>query len=77
MPEDVANHFLFPKFTASGPGTLREVIDNDKTTRDKISFNGLGVIKGRSISVSLMLKTGMELAEYCTVFNYGLPGLQK
>ena len=59
MPEYVANNFVIPNFTASGIGTLREVIDNYKTTGDKMSLNGLKVIKGQSISVSTMLKTGM------------------
>ena len=41
MSEDDAKHFLLPKFTASGPGTLREVIDNVTTPRDKMNLNGL------------------------------------
>ena len=29
MPEDGADHFVLYKFTATGSGTLREVLDND------------------------------------------------
>ena len=35
-----------------------------------MSLNGLKVTKGQSISVFVMLKTGMEVAEYYTAFNY-------
>ena len=73
MPEYVAKHFVFPKFTASGPGTFREVIDNDTTTRDKMSLNGLKATKGQPISVSMMLKTGMEAPEDHNNLNYGPP----
>ena len=44
-PEGAAKTFVLPKFTASGQGNLKEVIDNDTTTRDKISLNGLGAKK--------------------------------
>ena len=71
MLEDVEKHFVLPKFTASETGTLSEVIDNDTTTRDKMSLNGLNLTKGQAISVYVMPKTGMEVSEYCTVFNYG------
>ena len=77
MSKDVVNHFVFPKFTSSYPGTLREGIYNDKTTRDKISLNWLKVIKFQSISVSMMMKTVMEVTEDCTIFNYGPPRSQK
>ena len=60
-----------PKSTTPGSGTLREVLDNDTTTRDKMYLNGLGVKKSNSISLSMMLKKVIEMAEYCTVFNYG------
>ena len=73
MPEYVAKHFVFPKFTASGPGTFREVIDNDTTTRDKMSLNGLKATKGQPISLSMMLKTGMEAPEDHNNLNYGPP----
>ena len=33
--------------------------------------------KVQSISVSVMLKTGMEVIEDCTIFNYGPPISQK
>ena len=47
MPEDVVKEFLLLKFTNSGPGTLREVIDNDKTTRYRMYLNGLEATKGQ------------------------------
>ena len=52
---------------------LREIIENYITTRDKISLNGLGMKKVKSGYVSMMLKTGMEVAQYYTVFNYVPP----
>ena len=45
VPEDVEKYFLLLKFIPSGKGMLREVIDNDTKTRDKISLNGLEVNK--------------------------------
>ena len=45
MPEDVAKHFALPNFTTPMPGTLREVLDSDIATRDKIALNGLGIKK--------------------------------
>ena len=47
MPGDAAKHFLFPNFTYSGPGMLKEVVDNDTTTRDKMSLSVLNCIKGQ------------------------------
>ena len=73
MPEDVAKHFAFPNFTTPIPGTLREVIDNEIIPGYKITLNGLGMKKGKSICLSIMLKKGMEVARYCTVFKYGPP----
>ena len=48
IQEGVAKHFVLPRFTASVIGTLREVISNDTTTRDKISLNELGstIVRG-------------------------------
>ena len=43
--EDTKKHFEFPNFTTPAPRTLREVLDNDATPRDKISLNGLGTKK--------------------------------
>ena len=40
------------------------------TTRYKISLNGLGVVNGELEIVSVMLKTGMEVSDDCTVFKY-------
>ena len=70
MTEDAAKQFAFPNFTTPVPGTLRKVLDNDTTTRDKFYLNGLGMKKGESGGVSIMLKTGMELVQYYTVFSY-------
>ena len=58
-------------FTTPVTGTLRGVLDNDITPRDKISLNGLVMKKGKSGGASMMLKTGMGVAQYCTAFNYG------
>ena len=54
-----------------------EVINNDTTTRDNISLDSLDMTKGKSVSASMMLKTGMELAQDYTVFNYKPPRPQK
>ena len=37
---------------------------------DKIPLNGLGTTKGKAGGLSMMLKTGMEVAQYYTVFKY-------
>ena len=63
IPEDVAKFFLLLEFTTSGPGKLIEVADNYTTTRDKISFRGFEVTESRSMSLSVMLKTRMEVKE--------------
>ena len=59
MPEDVANFFASPKFSSIAYGTPRGIIDNYTTTRDKISLNGLGMEKGKSGDISMILKTGI------------------
>ena len=59
------------------PGTLREVLDNGITPRYKISLNGLGMKKGKSRDLSMMLKIGMEMAQYYTVLNYRPQNPQK
>ena len=61
---------MLPNFTTPVSGTLREVLDNDTTTRDKIYLNGLGITIDESGGVSVILKTGMEVEKYYTVFNY-------
>ena len=43
IPEDVEKHFALPNYTTLVPGTLREVIDNENTTRDKIYPYGLEI----------------------------------
>ena len=45
--------------------------------RDKISLNGLVITKGKARGLSMMLKTGMEVAQDCTVFSCGHPRPQK
>ena len=69
----MAKYFAFPNFTTPMPGTLREVLDNNMSPRDKISLDGLGVKKVKSGGLSMMLKIGMEVAQYYTVFNHGPP----
>ena len=64
---------FFPHFSSPVLGTLRGVLDNDITTRDKSHLNGLGTTKFESGVVSMMLKTGMELAQDYTVSNYRPP----
>ena len=66
MPEDVAKHFLFPNFTTPIPRMLREILENDMAPRDKISLDGLGMIKGKSGGLSMLLNTGMEVAQHYT-----------
>ena len=73
MPEDVSNNFVLHKFTSPGTGNFRGVLYNDTNIRDKIPLNVLVVTKFESISVSIMLKTRMEVTEYCTVFNFVTP----
>ena len=63
-------------FTSAVSGTLREVLDNDTTTRDKFTLKGFRVTKGRFGCVDIVLKTGMKLAQYYSAFNYGPPILQ-
>ena len=70
MPEEATKHFTFPNYTTPVPGTLRCLLYNNTTTRDKISFNGLWMTKVESGVVSMLMKTGMEVSQYYTVFNY-------
>ena len=77
MPKDVAKHLALTNFTTPIPGTLRGVLDNDITPRYNISLNGLGIKKGKSGGLSLMLKTGMEVSQYYTIFNYVPPSPHK
>ena len=66
MPEDVVKKFSFPNFTSPMPGTLSKVLDKGMALRYKISLNGLGVQIGEPLSVSMITRTGMEVAEYFT-----------
>ena len=77
MSEYVSNNFTILKFTAPVSGMLRKVIDNNNTTRNKIYLNELGITNGEYLGVSMMLKTGTEMAQYYTVFNYITPRTQK
>ena len=77
IAEDVEKHFLFPSSITPMKGTLREVLYSDITPGDKISLNGLGMAKDKSRGLSMMLRIGMEVAQYYTVFNYGPPRPQK
>ena len=54
-----------------------EALENDTTTRDKISLNWLGIKKSKSGGASMMLKTVMEVAQDYTVFKYKPPIPQK
>ena len=56
MPEDVTNHFVFTKFTTPVSETLRKILDNDTTTRDKIPLKILRATKVESGSVAVMLE---------------------
>ena len=69
MPEDAEKHFAFPNFTTPMPGTLREVLENDIAPREKIYLNGLGITKGKSGGLFMMMETGLEVAQDYTVFN--------
>ena len=77
MPEDMGNHFTFPNFTTSVPGILREILDKNNTTRGKSYLNGLGITKGVSGGVYMMMKALMEVSQYYNVFNYVSPRPQK
>ena len=69
IPEDSANNFAFLYFTALGPEVFIRFLDNDTTKRYKMYLNRLGLIKVESGGVNMMLKTGMEVAQYYTIFN--------
>ena len=77
ISEDVANHFVLTNFATPVSGTLRGVLYNETTPRDKISLNGLGTNKGKSGCAYMMLKTGMEVDQYYIVFKYVAPIPQK
>ena len=49
--------------------TLREILDNDMTTRDKISLNWLGMEIGKSGGLFMVMKTVMEVAQDYTFLN--------
>ena len=66
----MAKHYAFPNITTPVSGTLRGFLENDTTTGDKNFLNGLGMTKGESGGVSMIMKTVVEVAQYYTVFNY-------
>ena len=70
-------HFEFTNFFTPVPGALRGVLYNDTTARDRNSLNWLGMKASKSGVVSMILKTGMEVDKYYTIFNYGPPRPQK
>ena len=51
---------MLPNFTTPVSGTSMEVLENDTTTRDKISLNDLGMTKGESVGVSLILDSSCQ-----------------
>ena len=69
MTEDALKHFAWPNFTYPLSGTLRAFLDNSNTTRDKFYLKGLGVTKGESGGVAMMLKIEMKEAQYYNIFN--------
>ena len=73
MPEDGTKHFVLPNFTTPVPWTLRVVLHYDIKPRNKFSLNGLGMKKIKYRGVSIMLITGMKVAQCYTVFNHGIP----
>ena len=61
--------FASPNISNLVSGAMREVLDKDTTAREKVSLNGLGMKKGQFEGVSMMLKTGMKVAQDYTVFD--------
>ena len=64
--------FLFYNFATPVSGNLREVIDKYSRKRDKFT-SIFRDEQGESGVVYMMLKTGIEVTQYYTVFNYGPP----
>ena len=59
MTEHMARHLAFYNFATPVLGTMREVLDNNTTPRDKISLNFLGMTIGKFGGAYMMVKTGM------------------
>ena len=59
MTEDVAKQSVLTNFNTPMPGTLKEVLNNDISPREKISLNGLGMTKGKYGGLYMMLRTGL------------------
>ena len=54
-----------------------EFLGNKITPRDNIYLNGLVMTKGNAGGLYMMMKTGMEVDQDYTIFNYGPPIPQK
>ena len=52
---------------------MRGVLYSYITPRYKFSLNGLVITKGKYVGASMMLETGVEVAQDHTVFKYGPP----
>ena len=55
IPDNFETHFYFPKVSPTGPGTLKEVLENCTKTRKIMSLDGLRVITDEPGSVCKML----------------------
>ena len=73
ITEGLANYFLFPRFNASGPGTLKGVIDNDTTTRYNIFPQWVRDKKRKTRRAVYDAETEIEVAQYYTVLKYRPP----
>ena len=73
MSGDVKKHFVSPKFNTPVTGKLRKVLENDTKNRCKMILNALGNTNGESGGVSMMLKTGIEVDQDYSFFNYETP----
>ena len=62
-----------PNFTAPVSGKLREILDNDTTTRNKPPLKVLEMKKVEYVGVSMMMKIVMKVAHDYTVFSHGTP----
>ena len=67
----MANNVVLPNLATPVRGTMKKVLDNDTTPRDKISLNGLGITKDKSECAPMMMRTGVEVAQCYNVSNYG------
>ena len=70
MKEDIANRYEISKSNTPDQFILKEFLDNNNTTRDKMYLIELGATKDQSIRVSMMLQTGIEVVKDSIVFNF-------